>query len=379
MPQTGRLLFAIAFVLAALLPAAVSAHPATGIVVDMQGRVYFSDLETVWCLDAQGRLTVFRPGVSGRHIHELTIDKEGNIYGADITYEPPTNKWFRAVWRRTPEGRETYLFAPTEDPPRGLSIWRDAEGNSYFVEQNNHTRRETLLLKRTARGEVLTLAGSSYGHADGRGTQARFGVIGGMFLSDDGSIYMTDGGDLRRAWLDGNVRTLARGLDEQLPDDSLVGYGGPSGLAVDASGNVYVADYGRRRVLKVAADGKLTRVLRAEAPWSPTGVAMTAAGKVLVLEVGFTPPNIYSGPRVRELSPDGSVTVLATVGLKENVAARVTSRQTADRHDVSDIAGVYEENVERVERGFGLYFGLCVIAIVALAGFKTFKRRSGHA
>jgi DNA-binding beta-propeller fold protein YncE len=384
MELNRRLLYTAALALLALLPTASSAHPATGIVVDAQGRILFSDLETVWRLDASGRLTVFRAGVRGRHVHELSIDKEGNVYGADITYEPSTVKWIEAVWRRTPDGRaESYLVAPTADHPPGISVRRDAEGNTYFVEQDDHAKRETLILKRTPGGEVTTLAGGVYGHADGRGTQARFQFIGGMAFGGDGSLYVTDAGDLRRVSPEGDVRTLAKGLEVQLPDDTQTGYGGLMGLAVDAGGNVYVADYGRRRVLKVAADGKVTRIVRAEAPWSPSGVAATRDGRVLVLEVGFAPPNAFSGPRVRELSPDGTLKVLATVGQKEATAAPPSTK-----HDASAQTGVEvkdKENAERVARVPWLYFGLGVVAIVAIvaivvvAGRKGFARRTRHA
>jgi sugar lactone lactonase YvrE len=378
MTLTRLLLYASALALCALLPAAARAHPATGIVVDAQRRILFSDLETVWRLDAGGRLTVFRPAVRGRHVHELSIDREGNVYGADITYEPSTQKWVEAVWRRTRDGREeTYLVAPTTDPPRGISIWRDAEGNTFYARQDNNTRRETLILKRTPRGDVTTLAGGAYGHADGRGTQARFRAIGGMAFGVDGSLYVTDAGTLRRVTPDGNVSTLAQGLEEQLTDDTQTGYGGLMGLAVDAGGNVYVADYGRRRVLKVAADGKVSRVVRAEAPWSPSGVAVTGDGRVLILEVGFTMPNVSTGPRVRELSPDGTLKVLATVGSKENAAARLTSSQAAEAG--VETGGVFEHNPRRMELALGLYFVLGVVAIGTVAGLKGFKRRSGHA
>src|SRR5919205_893169 len=104
MSPTRLLLYASALALFSLLPAAAAAHPATGIVVDARGRIHFSDLETVWRLDAGGRLTIFRPGVRGRHVHELSIDKDGNVYGGDVTYEPSTAKWVEAVWRRTPDG-----------------------------------------------------------------------------------------------------------------------------------------------------------------------------------------------------------------------------------------------------------------------------------
>lgn len=69
------------------------AHPATGIVVDQRGNVYFSDLETIWKIEPNGKLSVFRAGVRGRHVHELSIDEQQNIFGADISYEPSTERW----------------------------------------------------------------------------------------------------------------------------------------------------------------------------------------------------------------------------------------------------------------------------------------------
>jgi DNA-binding beta-propeller fold protein YncE len=174
------------------------------------------------------------------------------------------------------------------------------------------------------------------------------------------------------------VRTLAQGLEKELPDDTQSGYGGLMGLAADAGGNVYVADYGRRSVLRVAADGQVTRVVRAEAPWSPSGVAATRDGRVFILEVGFTMPNVYSGPRVRELLPDGSLKVLATVGQKESaVAAPLSNGRGANAQ--AGVEATNEKNVGRVERALALYFVLGIVAIGAVAGLKGFARRTGHA
>ncbi|HYH84974.1 MAG TPA: hypothetical protein VEX60_05780 [Pyrinomonadaceae bacterium] len=362
-----------------------SAHPATGIVVDRQGRVYFSDLETVWRLDAGGRLTVFRASEGGRHVHELTIDDEDNVYGGDISYAPATKKWISAVWRMSPAGQMVWLVTPTENDQRDFSIHSDRAGSTYFIEQNNHTKRKTLLLKRTASGEVSTFAGGAYGHADGRGTEAKFGSIGGITFARDGAIYLTDSTSLRRVSPDGTVRTIATNLNVPGKDDSKLS-GGLSaslmGLTVDASENVFIADHGNRRVLKITPDGKSARVLRAEPPWSPTGVAAAPDGSVLVLETSFTLPNIFSGPRVRRLMPDGTVKTIATVGAKEKTASRMTTRQSAasgasdnETTDAGETADAYEKNVAKVERGVAVYFGLGFLAIVAVAGLSSFVRR----
>ena len=310
------------------------AHPATGIVVDRSGNVYFSDLETVWQLDANGKKTVFRAGVSGRHVHELSIDEEGNVYGADISYNPVTKRWPSDVWKMTPDGKFTYLLEPTEHPPRGMSIWRDRTGNMYFVDQNNHTKTQTLLLRRQPDGNVSTLAGSVYGHKDGTGAAANFSSVGGMAFGPDGSLYLTDGTSVRRVSMDGAVVTIARDLNFKTREDqpTLFGgaYGSLTGLTVDANGNVYVADAGNRRLLKITTGGKVEVVYRAEPPFFPNGVFATATGDVYVLEVGFALPSNWSGPRVRKLS-SGKNEIVAEVGaeapsgIKAAVAEQVGS------------------------------------------------------
>ena len=109
------------------------AHPASGIVVDSKGNVYFSDLETVWRVDTAGKLTPCREGVRGRHVHELAIDDHDNVYGADISYV--SEKWVSSVWKMTLDGNFTYLLEPTSDSPRGMSIWLDTSGNMYWIDR----------------------------------------------------------------------------------------------------------------------------------------------------------------------------------------------------------------------------------------------------
>jgi len=135
-----------------LVAESFSAHPASGIVVDGKGLVYFSDLETVWKLGTDGKLSVFRSGESGRHVHELAIDGQDNVYGADISYNPSNKSWISSVWKMTPTGKLTWMLEPTDNPPKGMSIWRDCAGYMYLIDQNNHLKRETLLLRRTPDG-----------------------------------------------------------------------------------------------------------------------------------------------------------------------------------------------------------------------------------
>jgi hypothetical protein len=86
------------------------------------------------------------------------------------------------------------------------------------------------------------------------------------------------------------------------------------GLAVDARGTVYTAATGCRSVVKVSPDGQMSVVLRAERPWSPTGVAVNA-DEVYVLEYQHpnSPRREEWVPRVRKIAWDGSVTTLAAL------------------------------------------------------------------
>jgi sugar lactone lactonase YvrE len=86
------------------------------------------------------------------------------------------------------------------------------------------------------------------------------------------------------------------------------------GLAVDAKGTVYVAATGCRSVLKITPDGKVSTVLKADRPWSPSGVAVHHED-VYVLEHISMNSDAHEDwpPRVRKLGRDGKITILATV------------------------------------------------------------------
>ena len=339
-----------------------NAHPPTGIVVDSRGRLYFSDLETVWKLGPGGRLVVFRAGVAGRHVHELFIDSEGNVYGSDVSYDQATRKYVGSVWKMAANGAATWLQEPSDNAKPGMSLWVDRSGNMYSIDQNNHTKTRTVLLRRTPDGTVTTLAGGTYGHADGQGTAAKFSSVGGMTFGPDGSLYLTDGTAVRKVTLDGKVTTVARNLDFATPEDQKQD-GGLTGLAADANGNIYVADTGRRRLLKVKSDGKADVVYRASAPFFPNGVAVGRDGAIYVMEFGLTPPNINSGPRIRKISPDGKNVVLVTLG-----------EQSAQTPAGSSSGGVADSSIDAT-RPVRI---LLVLALLGVSGLATWVWRHRH-
>ena len=306
----------------------VQAHPPWGIVVDQQGQVYFSDLETIWKIDAQGKLTVFRAGVSGKHTHELTLDESGTLYGEELAYESATERYISALWKMTPAGNFTYLLAPTDNPPKGMSIWKDRNGNMYSAVWKSNSEHETLILKRTPAGQVSALFGSA--ETVDKFRQVVLYSVGGMAFGDDGSLYIADGANLRKVKMDGVVTTLAGNLAPLTPSNSSTEKSTVIrllGIAVDPQGNAFVADNDNRRVLKITPAGKATTLLSDEQPWSPSGVAFRN-GNLYVLEYGFTPPHTAKGVRVRKLSADGRITLLASID--ENGKPAVTENPASE-------------------------------------------------
>ena len=353
-----------------LLADSVSAHPAWGIVVDRQGQVYFSDIEAVWKIDRQGNVSVFRAGVSGRHVHDITIDAEDNIYGVDNTYNPQTETYPRALWKMTPKGEFSYLVPMTNNLPIGRSVWRDSGGNTYSVEPYNNEKKETKIIKHTPDGSTSLFAGGKYGYLDGQKDKAEFSVITDIAFGRDEAIYLTDTDKVRKIDKSGTVTTIYR------PEISAKNQKSPEtvsrlfGLTVDGQNNVFVADPENRRVLKVTFGGAVSTVARAEQPWSPTGVTLKD-GNLYILEFGFTPPSTYT-PRVRRLSSDGRITALATIG-----ETRMSSGSPSVGESSS--GGILERSAEsRPSAPYVLLGGGVIIFALTIVIWRVRRRISSH-
>jgi sugar lactone lactonase YvrE len=144
--------------------------------------------------------------------------------------------------------------------------------------------------------------------------------ITGLAAGADGCLYAACRSAVLKVGPDGTTSTLVHPVavadcDEDFPDGN-PDYPLPAlrGLAVDPQGTVYAAATGCHRVVRIARDGTVEVVLKAERPWSPTGVAVHR-GEVYVLEYTNANGGAADGwtPRVRKLARDGKVTTLATV------------------------------------------------------------------
>ena len=87
-----------------------------------------------------------------------------------------------------------------------------------------------------------------------------------------------------------------------------------TGITVSPRGVIYLAATGCRSVLRLDPDGQITTVLKAEPPWSPTGVALK--GEDLYVVEWTNPHNEQHEyrPRVRIVGRNGNMTLLGIIG-----------------------------------------------------------------
>ncbi|MBM3865412.1 MAG: hypothetical protein FJ381_05880 [Verrucomicrobia bacterium] len=144
--------------------------------------------------------------------------------------------------------------------PYGVAV--DAAGNAYVAEGGSHVIRRI-----SAAGVVTTLAGAAgaSGFADGTGAAARFNVPWGIAVDAAGTVYVADSENhlIRRISAAGVVSTVAgqKGVTGYADGASTVArFQQPRGLAVDAGGNLFVADYGNHTVRRISAAGAVETI-----------------------------------------------------------------------------------------------------------------------
>lgn len=258
------------------------------------------------------------------------FDSAGNLYVVDswIASGASATLSTSAVRKISPAGVVTTLAklpAPVAvTVPAGISglagIAVDSSNNVY-VADSSHYR----ILKITSAGAVSVFAGSGTpGYLDATGTAAQFNFPEGVAVDSTGNVYVGDAGNnmIRKITPGGTVSTLAGQLTSGYLDGTgtAAQFYGPSGVAVDASGNVYVADFGNSRIRKITSAGVVTTLSggatvpgfgltlmdgpgTAAAFYWPVAVGLDASGNVYVTD--------GNNQSIRMITPTGVTSTLA--------------------------------------------------------------------
>jgi sugar lactone lactonase YvrE len=249
----------------------------------------------------------------------LATDADGNVIVVDMTNNSLRKIIINEsrVMTIAGNGEPGFVNGPVA-LARFKSPWKAAVGpggDIFIADRDNF-----MIRKISVNGEVSTIAGDGYaGHKDGAGETAEFKQPLDVALDVKGNIYVADntGQRIRKITPDGIVSTLAgsgnKGYTDGTGTNAAFNY--PSGIAVDAAGNVIVADRLNNRIRLVTPEGKVSTIagngnagykdgdaLSSEFS-QPYGVAVGPEGNIFVADLG--------NQMIREISTNGTVSTVA--------------------------------------------------------------------
>lgn len=246
-----------------------------GLCRDTSGNFYVveSGNNDIRKITPDGTVSTFATGFNSPS--DACVDDSGNIYLSDFAEQfikkiTPQGVMSFIAGSGYPGYTDTIGLLAQFDYPRG--IVRDKNGNLYVADSWNHRIR-----KITPAGEVTTFAGggSSMGvqspgdYKDGQDTSARFYTPSGLAIDDTGNIYVADAYNhrIRKITPGGYVSTIG-GSGATGPGNGgfmngskdVARFNTPTELCVDAQGNVYVSDTFGERIRKIAPDGTVSTI-----------------------------------------------------------------------------------------------------------------------
>jgi len=315
-------------------------HPG-GVAMDAAGNLYIADSYRIRKVSSSGIISTVAgngmPGSSGdggpatsaslNSPAAVAVDAAGNLYVAD-TLNNRVRKVGPSGIISTVAGNGTQGFSGDGGPATSASLanpWGvalDAAGNLYIADYRNNRIRKV-----SPTGIITTVAGggTAYPGDGGPATSASLPVPWGVAADAAGNLYIaSDGSRIRKINSSGIIGTVA--------GNGAIGFSGdggpatsaalyePSGVAVDAAGNLYIADTWNQRIRKVSPSGIISTVAGNKAykfagdGGPATSASLSRPGGVAVDAVG----NLYIADkmnnRIRKVSPSGIISTVAGNG-----------------------------------------------------------------
>lgn len=323
--------------------ASIRLNGPTGVAVDSAGAVYFTESSIgpgsglvhgdyrVWKV-AGGLFTAFAgtglqsySGDGGSAVTaqfnapaNIAMDSAGNLYIADALNHR-VRKLNPSGAISTIAGNGTPGFSGDGQPavqaqlntPGGVTI--DAAGTVYIADTNNHRVRAV-----TPDGVIHTVAGNGNAGFFGDGgpaTQAALHSPQGVAVDTSGNLYIADTLDqrVRKVTQSNVISTVAGNGIATFSGDGGPGPGAslnlPVSVAVDSAGNIYIADQGNGRVRRVDPNGNIATIAgNGNTPgsqlYNPSGVAVDSQGNIDIADAGHN--------RVQQAFSGGVVTIAGT-------------------------------------------------------------------
>jgi sugar lactone lactonase YvrE len=159
------------------------------------------------------------------------------------------------------------------------------------------------------------------GSSDGTGSNARFNGAEGLASDASGNLFVAERGSstIRKVTMQGVVTTLAGTLGQDGSTDGVAGvarFRNPTRLAVDSAGNVFVSDTGNSTIRKISASGTVTTIAGQVSACgaqdgnasgaqfcNPKGIALDQSGNLFVADT--------RNHTIRKIDPAGNVTTIA--------------------------------------------------------------------
>ncbi|MFI5160144.1 MAG: putative Ig domain-containing protein [Sphingobacteriales bacterium] len=200
--------------------------------------------------------------------YAITNDGAGNLYVADVN-----NNCVRKIVIAT---ATVSTIAVGLNAPAGI-VYDPVNNVLYITNSGNHD-----IIKMTTAGVYSVFAGTGVtGSADGTGTAASFNTPNGIAIDASGNVFVADQNnqEIREITPAGVVTTFAGSTTAGSADGTgtAATFNTPSGLDLDISGNIYVTDRGNNLIRMITPAGVVTTVAGSGAATLTNGVGTAAA------------------------------------------------------------------------------------------------------